>query len=164
MYGMSAFGLSRQLDIEVEQAKHYINQYFARYPGVELFMDHTKNWAREKRYVETIYGRRLYLSSINSKNFVMRQRAERAAINAPLQGSAADIIKLAMIEVDQWLSESEFDAKMILQVHDELVFEVPADNQQYLIDHVKSLMENVVKLKVPLVANTGVGTNWASAH
>ncbi len=164
MYGMSAFGLSRQLDIEVHQAKHYMEQYFARYPGVELFMEHTKNWAKKKRYVETIYGRRLYLSNINSNNYAMRQRAERAAINAPLQGSAADIIKLAMIEVDQWLSESAFKAKMILQVHDELVFEVPTDKQQYLIDHVKSLMENVVKLKVPLVANAGVGMNWASAH
>ena len=164
MYGMSAYGLSRQLDIEVGQAKHYIDQYFARYPGVELFMDQTKNWARDKRYVETICGRRLYFSNINSKNYAMRQRAERAAINAPLQGSAADIIKLAMIEVDRWLSESKFKAKMILQVHDELVFEVPANEGQELIGHVKSLMENVIKLKVPLVANAGVGTNWASAH
>ena len=164
MYGMSAYGLSRQLDIEVQQAKHYMDQYFARYPGVELFMEHTKNWARKKRYVETIFGRRLYLGNINSKNYTMRQRAERTAINAPLQGSAADIIKLAMIEVDRWLSESEFEAKMILQVHDELVFEVPANKQQQLINHVKSLMENVVNLKVPLVANAGVGMNWASAH
>ena len=164
MYGMSAYGLSRQLDIEVAQAKHYIDQYFARYPGVEHFMDQTKNWAKEKRYVETICGRRLYFSNINSKNYAMRQRAERAAINAPLQGSAADIIKLAMIEVDRWLSESKFKAKMILQVHDELVFEVPANEEQELIGHVKSLMENVIKLKVPLVANAGVGTNWASAH
>lgn len=164
MYGMSAYGLSRQLDIEVAQAKHYIDQYFARYPGVELFMDQTKSWARDKRYVETICGRRLYFSNINSKNYAMRQRAERAAINAPLQGSAADIIKLAMIEVDRWLSESKFKAKMILQVHDELVFEVPANEEQELIGHVKSLMENVIKLKVPLVANAGVGTNWASAH
>ncbi len=164
MYGMSAYGLSRQLDIEVGQAKHYMDQYFARYPGVKIFMDQTKKWAKEKRYVETIRGRRLYFSNINSKNYAMRQRAERAAINAPLQGSAADIIKLAMIEVDRWLSESKFKARMILQVHDELVFEVPANEEQELIGHVKSLMENVIKLKVPLVANAGVGTNWASAH
>ena len=164
MYGMSAFGLARQLDIEVAQAREYVKQYFSRYPGVERFMKRTKSWAAEKRYVETIKGRRLYLPDIDSKIFRLRQHAERTAINAPLQGSAADIIKLAMIEVDHWLTQSDCDAKMILQVHDELVFEVPLDQQQQLVKNVKSLMENVAELRVPLIANVGVGANWASAH
>ncbi len=164
MYGMSAYGLSRQLQIDVAQANSYINQYFTRYPGVREYMDRIRQQAQTNQFVETIYGRRLYLPNIRSKQFHQRQYAERAAINAPLQGTAADIIKLAMIEVDHWINESSTAARMIMQVHDELVLEVPTDKQDAVLESVKSIMEGVAELRVPLIADAGVGSNWASAH
>ncbi len=164
MYGMSPYGLSRQLQIEVHQAKDYVDQYFARYPKVRDFMDSTREKARNDRYVETIYGRRLYLADINSKQFGRRQHAERTAINAPLQGTAADIIKLAMIEVDRWLLDNAPTSRMIMQVHDELVLEVAESEKQMVCENVKSIMEGTTELRVPLVADAGIGMNWAQAH
>ena len=164
MYGMSPYGLSRQLQIEVHQAKDYVDQYFARYPKVRDFMDSTREKARNDRYVETIYGRRLYLADINSKQFGRRQHAERTAINAPLQGTAADIIKLSMIEVDRWLLDNAPTSRMIMQVHDELVLEVAESEKQMVCENVKSIMEGTTELRVPLVADAGIGMNWAQAH
>ena len=164
MYGMSPYGLSRQLQIEVAQAQEYVSQYFARYPKVRDFMDSTREKARTDRYVETIYGRRLYLADINSKQFGRRQHAERTAINAPLQGTAADIIKLAMLEVDRWLVQHSTSSRMIMQVHDELVLEVPESEVQNVCQNVKSIMENATELLVPLVADAGIGYNWSQAH
>ncbi len=164
MYGMSAFGLARTLQIEVHQARDYIEQYFTRYPSVRDFMDNVREQAREHKYVDTIFGRRVFLPDINSSHYGRRQHSERAAINAPLQGSAADIMKLAMIGVDAWLANSDSGARMILQVHDELVLEVPHGETDRVLDNVKRLMENAAKLYVPLVADAGTGTNWALAH
>ena len=164
MYGMSPYGLSRQLQIDVARAQDYVDQYFSRYPKVRDFMDSTRETARTRRYVETLFGRRLYLADINSKQFGRRQHAERTAINAPLQGTAADIIKLAMIEVDQWIQQSASSARMIMQVHDELVLEVPEAEEQSVCEKVKSIMESAAELHVPLVADAGRGLNWASAH
>ena len=164
MYGMSPYGLSRQLQIEVARAQEYVSQYFARYPKVRNFMDSTREKARTDRYVETIYGRRLYLADINSKQFGRRQHAERTAINAPLQGTAADIIKLAMLEVDRWLVQHSTSSRMIMQVHDELVLEVPESEEQNVHQNVKSIMENATELLVPLVADAGIGYNWSQAH
>ncbi|MEE8379337.1 MAG: DNA polymerase I [Gammaproteobacteria bacterium] len=164
IYGMSAFGLGRQLGIPRGEAQEYVDLYFQRYPGVKDFMDNTRESAREKGYVETVFGRRLYLPEINHSNGMRRQYAERTAINAPMQGTAADIIKLAMIEVDRWIENSGFDITLIMQVHDELVFEVHKD----LVDEVKSeidrLMTQVAKLQVPLVVDMGSGKNWDEAH
>ena len=166
IYGMSAFGLTRQLGIDRKSAQEYIDRYFARYPGVRAYMDNTREMAKQKGYVETLFGRRLYLPDINASQIPRQKAAERTAINAPLQGSAADIIKMAMIRINQWLIDSKIDAKMIMQVHDELVFEV-ADNK---IDEVKQAvsqhMADVVSLKVPLLVSVGVGLNWdvASNH
>jgi len=137
IYGMSAFGLAKQLDVERKQAQAYIDQYFEQYPGVKGYMETTREFARENGYVETVFGRRLYLPDINAKNHNMRQYAERTAINAPMQGTAADIIKHAMIEVDSWLTDRD-DIKLVMQVHDELVFE--------------------------LIVDAGKGKNWALAH
>ena len=164
MYGMSPFGLARQLQIDVAQAQEYVEQYFARYPKVREFMDNTRTQAHSEKFVETIYGRRLNLADINAKHYGRRQHAERTAINAPLQGSAADIIKLAMIEVDRWITTSECRCRMIMQVHDELVLEVPESEQNLAVENVKAIMENATELRVPLVADVGIGTNWASAH
>ena len=164
MYGMSAYGLSRQLQIDITDAQDYIEQYFERYPNVRQYMDGVREQAHADMFVETIYGRRLHLPHIRSKQYNQRQYAERAAINAPLQGTAADIIKFAMIEVDRWINESKIDAKMIMQVHDELVLEVPQTELDTVLNTVKSIMENVVQLQVPLVADAGTGPNWARAH
>ena len=164
MYGMSAFGLARTLQIEVHQARDYIEQYFTRYPSVREFMDNVREQAREHKYVDTIFGRRVFLPDINASHYGRRQHSERAAINAPLQGSAADIMKLAMIGVDAWLVSSDSGARMILQVHDELVLEVPHGQTDRVLDNVKRLMENAAKLYVPLVADAGIGANWALAH
>ena len=164
MYGMSPYGLSRQLQIDVARAQEYVSQYFSRYPKVRAFMDATKDKARADRYVETIYGRRLYLNDINSKQFNRRQHAERTAINAPLQGTAADIIKLAMIEVDAWLAANAPSSRMIMQVHDELVLEVPESEERHVCQNVKSIMERASELLVPLVADAGSGLNWSQAH
>jgi len=164
IYGMSAFGLGRQLGIPRGEAQEYVDLYFQRYPGVKDFMDNTRESAREKGYVETVFGRRLYLPEINHSNGMRRQYAERTAINAPMQGTAADIIKRAMIEVDRWIESSGLDITLIMQVHDELVFEVHKD----LVDEVKPeidrLMTQVAKLQVPLVVDMGSGKNWDEAH
>ncbi len=164
IYGMSAFGLGRQLNISRTLAQEYIDRYFDRYPGVARYMDETKAVAREQGYVETLFGRRLYLPEINAKNGMRRQAAERTAINAPMQGTAADIIKRAMIRVDEWLPGSGLDALMIMQVHDELVFEVASDAVEALTDTVKKIMEEAADMAVPLIVDAGVGSNWDEAH
>lgn len=164
IYGMSAFGLAKQLDVGRSEAQEYIDLYFARYPGVKRYMDETRQSAHDSGYVETLYGRRLYLPEINSRNGARRQYAERTAINAPMQGTAADIIKRAMINVDAWLPNSGFDCRMIMQVHDELVFEVKADQVDAATAEIKRIMEAAAELNVPLVADAGVGNNWDEAH
>lgn len=164
IYGMSAFGLAKQLGVERKQAQSYIDQYFAQYPGVADYMQATRETARDVGYVETVFGRRLYLPDIKSKNHNVRQYAERTAINAPMQGTAADIIKLAMIEVDKWISNSSKDIKMVMQVHDELVFEVAESDLQPCQQQICQIMQEVVQLKVPLIVDAGHGENWALAH
>ncbi len=164
IYGMSAFGLARQLSISRTLAAEYIERYFTRYPGVRVYMDQTRALAREQGFVETVYGRRLYLPDINAKHVPRRQGAERTAINAPMQGTAADIIKRAMLSVYDWLENSSLDAAMIMQVHDELVFEVDETQADELISRVKTLMENAADLSVGLIVNAGLGSNWDEAH
>ena len=164
IYGMSAFGLARQLGIERRAAQDYVERYFARYPGVKKFMDTTRTQARERGYVETVFGRRLYLPEINSRNVQRRQYAERTAINAPMQGTAADIIKRAMIAVDDWLVKSKVDARLIMQVHDELVREVGEEVLADTTEQICGLMSSAAELSVPLVADTGQGANWDEAH
>lgn len=164
IYGMSAFGLARQLSIPRGDAQDYIDLYFERYPGVRAYMDSVREQAAGDGYVETIFGRRLYLPDITASNFQRRQGAERAAINAPMQGSAADIIKLAMIDVDGWLMESGIDAKMIMQVHDELVLEVREDLVPKVMAIVDEKMSSAADLDVPLVVESGMGDNWEVAH
>lgn len=164
IYGMSAFGLSRQLHIDPAQAKIYIERYFERYPGVRRYMDTTRSSAAEQGYVETLFGRRLYLPEINSSNFNQRQGAERTAINAPMQGTAADIMKAAMLAVDQWLENSGLKARIIMQVHDELVFEVQEDQVEALIQGIRPCMENAAQLDVPLLVEAASGNNWDEAH
>ncbi|KRB08229.1 DNA polymerase I [Lysobacter sp. Root690] len=164
MYGMSAFGLARQLGIGRGEAQDYIALYFSRYPGVRDFMERTRQDARDKGYVETVFGRRLYLENIKASNQGLRAGAERAAINAPMQGTAADIIKRAMIDIDGWLSQHADSAKMILQVHDELVFEVDSAFADTLIAQATQRMATAATLRVPLVVDTGIGINWDEAH
>lgn len=164
IYGMSAFGLAKQIGVARGEAQEYIDRYFARYPGVADYMDATRALAHEQGYVETLLGRRLYLPEINARNKQRQLAAERTAINAPMQGTAADIIKLAMIAVDGWLTDSALDAKMIMQVHDELVFEVAEDVCAELCSEVTTRMANVIELKVPLLTEVGVGDNWNEAH
>ena len=164
IYGMSAYGLARNLGIDNTAAKNYIERYFARYPGVKHYMDHTKIDAKAKGYVETVYGRRLYLPEINSPNGPRRAGAERAAINAPMQGTAADLIKLSMVKVQQVLDAEKRGTKMIMQVHDELVFEVPESEIAWVKHEIPRLMAGVAHLKVPLLAEVGVGENWEKAH
>jgi DNA polymerase-1 len=165
IYGMSVFGLSKSLGIERSAASNYIETYFARYPGVKRYMEEAKLFAKDKGYVETFFGRRLWIPEINSSNGIRRAAAERAAINAPMQGTAADLIKLAMISVDQWLSQNtHLKTKMIMQVHDELVFEVPQDEINILRKELPLLMEGVANLDIPLIVDIGVGLNWDTAH
>jgi DNA polymerase-1 len=164
MYGMSAYGLSRQLNIERGEAQEYMDTYFARYPGVRQYMDRTRELARKQGYVETLFGRRLYLSEINASNGQRRQAAERAAINAPMQGTAADIIKRAMITVDAWLQKSHPDTQLVMQVHDELVLEVPEGQLEAVRDGVRERMSGAAELDVPLVVDTGSGADWDAAH
>ncbi|PNK62496.1 DNA polymerase I [Pantoea sp. FDAARGOS_194] len=165
IYGMSAFGLSRQLNIGAGEAKRYMDLYFERYPGVLRYMENTRQLAASKGYVETLDGRRLWLPDINSSNAIRRKAAERAAINAPMQGTAADIIKRAMIAVDDWLQQRNDGAiKMIMQVHDELVFEVQGDEVESASQQIRALMEGSMKLDVPLQVEVGVGENWDEAH
>jgi DNA polymerase-1 len=164
IYGMSAFGLASNLNIERSAAQSYIERYFARYPGVRRYMDDTRMLARQQGYVETIFGRRLWVPEINSPNGMRRQGAERAAINAPMQGTAADLIKLAMIAVEKWLLEQKIGTRMVMQVHDELVLEVPESELELIKMELPRLMGGVAKLDVPLEVETGVGLNWESAH
>ncbi|MDA9971438.1 DNA polymerase I [Gammaproteobacteria bacterium] len=164
IYGMSAFGLTRQLGIPRHEAQAYLDTYFERYTGVREYMDSTKELAKKNLYVETILGRKLHVTEINASNGLRRQAAERAAINAPLQGSAADIIKKAMIDVDEWIGENNPNIKMIMQVHDELIFEVKKDFAEEALTHIISLMERAVKLDIPLIVDANQGANWNEAH
>lgn len=164
IYGMSAFGLSRQLGIDRGSAQEYMDIYFARYPGVKLFMEQTRQNARDKGYVETLFGRRLYLPEINARNAQRRQYAERAAINAPMQGTAADIIKIAMLKTSDWLNKTGLNIKMIMQVHDELVFEVEENGIDEAVNHIRGCMTAAATLNVPLTVEVGIGGNWDEAH
>ena len=164
MYGMSAFGLAKQLGISRGEAQEYVNLYFDRYPGVKKFMDDIRDQARENGYVETVFGRRLYLPEINDRNMQRRQYSERSAINAPMQGTAADIIKTAMISVQGWLHESGVPARMTMQVHDELVFEVEREHTDAIRDEVVKRMCAAAELSAPLKVDTGIGDNWDEAH
>ena len=165
IYGMSAFGLSKQLNIPRNEAQKYMDLYFERYPGVLEYMDSTRESAKEKGYVETVFGRRLYLPDIKASNGARRKGAERAAINAPMQGTAADIIKMAMIKVDDWIRKNASDdVTMMMQVHDELVFEIKEDKVETYVSTITALMESAATLNVPLVVEAGVGENWDEAH
>ncbi len=164
IYGMSAFGLAKQIGVGRGEAQEYVNLYFQRYPGVRDYMDNTREQAKDKGYVETIFGRRLYLPEIRSSNAPRRQHAERTAINAPMQGTAADIIKRAMIRVQGWLQTAGYDARMLMQVHDELVFEVAAAQAEDFATAVRAEMEQAATLNVPLVVEAGIGDNWEQAH
>ncbi|MES2218936.1 MAG: DNA polymerase I [Pseudomonadota bacterium] len=166
IYGMSAFGLAKQLGIDRHEAQDYIDRYFARYPRIKAYMENTRNTAHSKGFVETLSGRRLYLPDINSSQIMRQKAAERAAINAPLQGTAADIIKRAMITLDKWLRAEKIDAKMIMQVHDELVFEVAENEVMGIMETIRSHMMTAAELQVPLLVSIGVGDNWdaASGH
>ncbi|MGA8260570.1 MAG: DNA polymerase I [Arenicellales bacterium] len=164
IYGMSSYGLSQQLRVPRNEAQQYIDLYFSRYPGVRDFMDHTRSDAREKGYVETLFGRRLYVPDIKASNFNRRQYAERTAINAPMQGTAADIIKMAMLAVSDWIAGHDPRIKMIMQVHDELVFELPEASADEARDRIRALMSDVVALDVPLEVDAGTGRNWVEAH
>ena len=164
IYGMSAFGLAKQIGVDRKQSQAYIDRYFARYPGVLDYMERTRTQAAEQGYVETIFGRRLYLPEINAKNPALRKGAERTAINAPMQGTAADIIKKAMVAVDNWLSASGLEARVILQVHDELVLEVREDLVEQVSEALRIHMSDAATLDVPLVVEVGVGNNWDEAH
>jgi len=164
IYGMSAFGLAKQIDVSRTEAKQYIDGYFENYPGVLRFMDETKERAKEQGYVETILGRRLYLPQINSKNKMLQQHALRTAINAPMQGSSADIIKKAMLDIQSWIDRDNNGVKMIMQVHDELVFELQADKAKEYGEIVRSMMSDALKLSIPLEVDVGIGSNWQEAH
>jgi DNA polymerase-1 len=164
IYGMGAFGLASQLGIEQKAAKDFIDRYFARFAGVKRYMDETRLKAKDQGYVETVFGRRLWLPEINSPNGPRRSGAERQAINAPMQGTAADLIKLAMIAVQQALDDERRATRMVMQVHDELVLEVPEAELPWAREALPRLMAGVALLKVPLVAEVGVGANWDQAH
>ncbi len=164
IYGMSPFGLSRQLGISLDDARGYTELYFDRYPGVQDYMNRTREQAKEKGFVETVFGRRLYLPDINARQAQRRQYAERSAINAPMQGTAADIMKIAMLAVDDWLQNDGADARMIMQVHDELVLEVQSNIAKEVVAHVAQLMSDAASLKVPIKVATGIGANWDEAH
>ena len=164
IYGISAFGLARQLGISNGEAKDYIDTYFSKYPGIKNYMESTKSQARERGFVETLFGRKCHMRGINDRNPNMRGFAERAAINAPIQGGAADIIKRAMVRLPGALIEAGSKARMLLQVHDELVFEVPEAELNEATALVKGVMEAAAHLDVPLVVDTGQGANWDEAH
>lgn len=164
IYGMSAFGLAKQLNISRTDAQTYVNTYFERYPGVRRYMDETRAEAAETGYVETLYGRRLYLPDINAGKQMLRRAAERTAINAPMQGTAADIIKLAMVDVANWLHASRYQAKMVMQVHDELIFEVPEEELDVVCEGIRFRMQHCAHLDVPLIVDVGIGDSWEAAH
>ena len=161
---MSAFGLAQNLGLERSVAAHYISEYFARYPKVAQYMEQTRVKARTQGYVQTAFGRRLWLPDITSSRAPVRAAAERAAINAPMQGTAADLIKMAMVAVDKWLTAQGLKSRMILQVHDELNFNVPTDELERVQEIVRHEMESAYPLQVPLVADYGTGHNWLEAH
>ena len=164
IYGMSAFGLSQTLNIDRNSAKNFIDQYFEKYPGVKNYMDQGKLVAKEQGYVETVFGRRLWVPLINSSNGIQRAAAERAAINAPMQGTAADLIKMAMNNVQQWIVDNKLETLMVMQVHDELVLEVPNTELDIIKTEIPKIMSNVATLDVPLIADLGSGINWEEAH
>ena len=164
IYGISAFGLSQRLGIKRKEASEIIENYFEEFPKVKEYMDNSILRARDNEFVETILGRRRYLRDINSRNGIMRSFAERNAINAPIQGSAADIIKKAMIEVQEEIEKQNLESKMLLQVHDELVFDMKKEEREVMMKIVKEKMEQTIKLNVPLVVDMGVGENWLVAH
>ena len=164
IYGMSAWGLARQLGIERGEAQAYVDRYFERYPGVKKFMDDTRTLAHEQGFVETVYGRRLYLPEIHSRNNQRRQYAERTAINAPMQGTAADIIKRAMLAVDEWIRTESPETRMVMQVHDELVLEIPDTHSHEAAERVQAFMVEAATLDVPLEVEVGMGENWDAAH
>ena len=164
IYGISAFGLAQNTGMSRKESKEVIEQYFEEFPGIKKYMDHSINIARENEFVETIFGRRRYLKDINSRNAIMRNAAERNAINAPIQGSAADIIKKAMIDIDIEITRKGLKSKMLLQVHDELIFDMLKSEEQELREIVNDCMSNVCKLSVPLVVDIGIGDNWLQAH
>ena len=164
MYGMSAFGLAKQLGITRGEAQDYVDFYFERYPSVKVYMDRIRAQAHDLGYVMTVFGRRLYLPEINDRNVQRRQYAERSAINAPMQGTAADIIKKAMISVHKWIKTSSTNTRMIMQVHDELIFEVSKDSAELVRDKIVTLMSDAAKLTVPLKVDAGIGANWDQAH
>jgi DNA polymerase-1 len=164
IYGMSAFGLAKQLGVERRVAQQYIDLYFSRYPGVKTFMDETRERARQTGYVETVFGRRLYVPDIKASNMQRRQYAERTAINAPMQGTAADIIKRAMLATADWMPAAGLDVKMIMQVHDELVFEVKHTDVEQATSGIRDCMSGAAELAVPLIVDIGVGNNWDEAH
>lgn len=161
---MSAFGLAKQLDITRPEAQQYVDLYFKRYPGVKDYMEQTKEKAKEQGFVETVFGRRLYLHEINARNGMRRQYAERTAINAPMQGTAADIIKRAMIDLDKEIQSGDLDMRMIMQVHDELIFEIKESQVDDVIKLITGKMESAADLDVPLVVDVGIGVNWDEAH
>jgi DNA polymerase-1 len=164
IYGMSAFGLAQQLNVERGAAQQFIDKYFMRYPGVAEYMRRTRALAREQSYVETVFGRRLWLPDIRAASGPRRAGAERAAINAPMQGTAADLIKLAMIAVQGWIDAERLSTRLVLQVHDELVFEVPEASVERIRARIREVMEGVLALRVPLVVDVGTGRNWREAH
>ena len=164
IYGISAFGLAQQLGVSRSEAKQLIDDYFASFPAIVAFIERQKQVARERGYTETMLGRRRYLPDINSRNVTVRAFAERNAVNAPIQGSAADIIKLAMVGIDRRFKQQHLKAQMIMQVHDELNFNVPRDEVERVREIVVNEMQNAVSLSVPLVADCGVGANWLEAH
>jgi len=162
---MGAFGLAKTLDITRSDAQNYIQEYFNKYPTVLQYMEESKQFAREHGYVETFFGRRLWLPEISSSNGLRKSGAERAAINAPMQGTAADLIKLAMIEVQQWIDDnSDLKGQVIMQVHDELVFEVPDNEVEKFTKKIPQIMQNVAKLDIPLIVEINAGENWEKAH
>jgi DNA polymerase-1 len=164
IYGMSSFGLAKSLGIDNTAARNYIQRYFERYPGVREYMERTREQAREQGFVETVFGRRLQLPDIRSPNGPRRAGAERAAINAPMQGTAADLIKMSMVQVQRALDEQQRATRMIMQVHDELVFEVPEAEIDWVRSEVPRIMAGVAQLRVPLLAEIGFGPNWEQAH
>jgi DNA polymerase-1 len=164
IYGMQSYGLAKQLDTTRTKAQEYIDAYFTRYPGVKDYMDEMRELAKKQGYVETIFGRRLYIPEIKSRSHQRRQYAERTAINAPMQGTAADLIKRAMIKADNWIQNSNLDIKMLLQVHDELIFEVAEEVLEEAKVAIIESMTNVADLRVPLLVDVGIGNNWDEAH
>lgn len=164
IYGMGEFGLANNLGITRDAAKAYIDRYFTRYPGVARYMEATRQQANEQGYVETVFGRRIALPELRGAKGPRQKAAERAAINAPVQGTAADLIKMAMVQVQEWLELEKLHTLMIMQVHDELVFDVPSDEVELLAERLPVIMANVARLDVPLVADVGIGPNWEQAH